>query len=280
MKRDFLFLPQTQIIHVDIDNSVINKIKKASLPICSDIGLFLKEILPLTSYCQTQEWHSFCFDLKSKNPLPFFAEKDNYALLRPEAVIDAFSRHTEGKAILISDVGQHQMFAALYYKFAYPASHITSGGLGTMGYSLPAAIGVCLANTKQLVLSFSGDGGFQMNLPELATVKAYNLPIVICILNNGNLGMVKQWQDLFWNEQYAATILDSNPDFTAIAKAYGIKAIRCSKQEDLEEVVKQCCDITEPIVVEFIIDPEAHVYPMIPSGTSVNDIRLCNYRTL
>ncbi len=268
------FIRDANSIHVDIDAHTLNRIKKVDLAVHSDLSSFLQQILVLATNLHKEEWVQFCLDLKKQNKLPYFAQQQNYTALRPEAVVTALSEETKGDAIVVTDVGQNQMFTALYYKFTNPLTHITSGGFGTMGYSLPAAIGISLANPNELVISISGDGGFQMNIQELVTVKQYELPIVMCIFNNGNLGMVKQWQDLFWQSQHAATILETSPDFILLAKAYGIAAVRCSKEEELKEVISHACQLKKPIVIEFIIDSEAHVYPMIPAGGTIKDVRL------
>ncbi len=267
------FLAQSKIIHVDIDPSVINKIKEAHIGIVSDVKDFLIGINKIASPLNTKFWIKELKTMQKEHPLKSYddhATKDGR--LRPEYVIGQFSKLSHGNEVIVTDVGQHQMFMALHYDFMKSRSLLTSGGLGTMGYSLPAAIGAAYWAQDRTVISFSGDGGFQMNIQELATVRAYNVPIKMVILNNGNLGMVKQWEDLFWDQRHSTTIFEYNPEFTKIAEAYGIPAIRVEKKKDVSPAIKKVLKTKGPILIEFLIERDAHVFPMIPANDIIENI--------
>lgn len=267
------FVSQSKIIHVDIDDAVINKIKVADLGIVANAKEFLHEINQHAKKVELTQWIEELKQSQKEHPLPNYDDLEmKEGELRPEYVIREFSKATDGNAIVVTDVGQHQMFTALHYDFKQPRCHLTSGGLGTMGFSLPAAIGAAFEANGRPVVSFSGDGGFQMNIQELATIKAYNLPIVIVVLNNGNLGMVKQWQDLFWDGRHSSTIFDSSPDFLKIAEGYGIKGYRTGKKEEVPELIQMALEQKGPVLLEFYLDPNAMVYPMIPAGCEFKDI--------
>ena len=267
------FLSQSKIIHVDIDPSVINKIKEADIGIVGDVKDFLIGINKIAGPLDTKLWTDELKTMQKEHPLrDYHTQAMEVGHLRPEYVIDQFSKLCTGREVIVADVGQHQMFIALYYIFRKSRSFLTSGGLGTMGYSLPAAIGAAYWKTGHKVISFSGDGGFQMNIQELATIRAYNLPIVIAVFNNGNLGMVKQWQDLFWNERHSTTIFEFNPDFTKIAEAYGISAIRVERKGEVPIAIEKALKTKDPILLEFVIEQDAHVYPMIPANDIIENI--------
>lgn len=267
------FLTQSKIIHVDIDQSVISKIKDADIGIHGSATDALQKLNKIAKRLNIKAWQNDLKETKEAHPLNDYSQaemKDN--LLRPEYVIKQFSDQTRGNAVVVTDVGQHQMFVALHYQFRQPRSLLTSGGLGTMGFCLPAAMGACFYERKRPVIAFSGDGGFQMNIQELATVKRHNLPIIMVLLNNSNLGMVKQWQDFFWKKRNSSTIFENNPDFIKVAEAYGIQAIRCGKKEEVSQVVKKALKSKGPILLEFLIDPNAYVYPMIPPNEDIRNI--------
>ena len=267
------FLTQSKIIHVDIDQSVISKIKDADIGIHGSATDALQKLNKIAKRLNIKAWQNDLKETKEAHPLNDYSQaemKDN--LLRPEYVIKQFSDQTRGNAVVVTDVGQHQMFVALHYQFRQPRSLLTSGGLGTMGFCLPAAMGACFYERKRPVIAFSGDGGFQMNIQELATVKRHNLPIIMVLLNNSNLGMVKQWQDFFWKKRNSSTIFENNPDFIKVAEAYGIQAIRCGKKEEVPQVVKKALKSKGPILLEFLIDPNAYVYPMIPPNEDIRNI--------
>ena len=267
------FLAQAKIIHVDIDGSVINKIKHAHLGIIGDVKDFLTQLERKTERLSIGSWVGELKQMQIEHPLPNYDDKETEpGRLRPEYVIKQFSQKTKGEAVIVTDVGQHQMFIALHYVFKHSRSLLSSGGSGTMGFSLPAAMGVTYYTKDRPIISFSGDGGFQMNIQELATVKAYNLPLIIVVLNNSNLGMVKQWQDLFWNSRYASTIFDESPDFVKIAEAYGIPGYRTGVKEEVPGLIDKALKTPGPILLEFLLEKDAMVYPMIPAGADLTDI--------
>ena len=187
-------------------------------------------------------------------------------------VVKKLSDTTKGNAIICSGVGQHQMWAAQHYTFTNPNSWLSSGGLGTMGYEVPSAIGAQVGNPGKLVWSICGDGGFQMTLMELATIAENNLPIKYAILNNNHLGMITQWQGLFYNQDYQAETYTGNPDFVKLAEAYGIKGIRVSKKDNVENAIIEANKHNGPVLVDFVIEKVDDVYPMIPAGQSVNEL--------
>ncbi len=267
------FLSQSKIIHIDIDPSVIDKIKFADLGIVGDVKAALIGLNKITSPLTIGSWRKELAVLKNEHPLPDYDSVDmpNNSL-RPEYIIKEFSRQTAGDAVIVTDVGQHQMFVALHYQFRNSRSQVTSGGLGTMGYSLPAAIGASFSAANKRIISFSGDGGFQMNIQELATVKSYELPIVIVVMNNGNLGMVKQWQDMFWQKRNSGTIFANNPDFVKVAEAYGIEAYSTGKKEEVPGLIEKALAHGGPILLEFIVDKDAYVFPMIPPNDEIKNI--------
>ncbi len=267
------FAPLAQMIHVDLDPSEINKIKKVHLGVVADAKDFLAEIGKLAHKVDSEPWLEEIKSIRQNHPLPNYDQaKMKVGELRPEFVIQEFSRHLKGKAVVVSDVGQHQMFVAQHFTFTQQRSHLTSGGLGTMGFALPAAVGACFAEGHEQVVCFCGDGGFQMNIQELATVRSYNLPIVIVVLNNKNLGMVKQWQDLFWDSRYASTLSPDAPDFVKIAEGYSIPGSRVGKKEEVVPAIERALTHQGPILIEFMIDPHSMVYPMIPAGKEFKDI--------
>ena len=267
------FLANAKIIHVDVDPGVINKIKEVDLGIVGGVKDALTQLLRFAEPLQTHAWLSELTQMQLEHPVPNYDQapmEDGH--LRPEFVIKAFSDLTGGDAIVVSDVGQHQMFTALHFHFKHPRTHLTSGGLGTMGFSLPAAIGAAFTRPELPVISFSGDGGFQMNIQELATVNAYQLPIIVVVMNNHNLGMVKQWQDLFWDRRHASTIFDQSPDFCGIARCYGLEAHQVSKKSEVSKMIQMALGKKGPILLEFMLDENALVYPMIPAGGEFKDL--------
>ncbi len=267
------FLTQAKIIHVDIDPSVIGKVKEAHLGIIGNVKDALKKLNKLAKPLRIKIWTNGLKKLQSEHPLPDYDQVEmKKNVLRPEYIIKEFSQQTKGKAVVVTDVGQHQMFVALHYLFKEPRSLLSSGGLGTMGYCLPAAIGAAFYAKSKPVIAFSGDGGFQMNIQELATVKRYNLPIIMVVLNNSNLGMVKQWQDFFWKKRNSSTIFENNPDFVKVAEAYGLKGYRCGQKAEVAPLIKKALKTKGPVLLEFIIDEDAYVYPMIPPNDDIRNI--------
>jgi acetolactate synthase-1/2/3 large subunit len=261
------FAPEAKIIHIDIDPAAISKNVVVDLPIVGDVKTVLSKVIPLLEKRNPAEWLKTIDVWKKEHPLRYHRTAE----LSAQEVIQELSNATQGNAIVITDVGQHQMWTAQFYKYMYPRTNITSGGLGTMGFSLPAAIGVSAARQDLPVISISGDGGFQMNMQEMGTILEYDLPIKIFIINNGFLGMVRQWQDLFWKKRYSAVEM-KNPDFVKLADAYGCPAVRVSSREQLGPAIKAALAHKGAYFVEFVVAMEDNVYPMIPAGQSVDEM--------
>ncbi|MDM7324762.1 MAG: biosynthetic-type acetolactate synthase large subunit [Thermus sp.] len=259
------------IIHVDIDPAEIGKLVRTHIPIVGDARLVLREMLKGAKPLRLASWWRELEEWRTRYPLRW---KPRPHLQAPE-VIKAFAEATGGHAIVTTGVGQHQMFAAQYFPVTRPRSFITSGGLGTMGVGLPFAIGAKVARPEELVIDFDGDGSFQMTLQELATLVKYRLDVKVVILNNGYLGMVRQWQDLFHAKRYSEVYLaDSNPDFARLAEAYGIKGVKVERKEDLMKGVEAVLSADGPVVAEFKVYHEEGVFPMIPAGGAAEDMIL------
>jgi len=259
-------------IHVDIDPTAIDKNVLVDLPIVGDVKRVLTDLIKeLADKPKEKEWWDQIAIWEEECPLEY-KRPDNQ--LRTQYVIEKISEKTNGEAIIVSDVGQHQMWIAQYYKFNHPRSHLSSGGLGTMGYSIPASVGAAFAVKDRPVVSISGDGGFQMNMQELITAVAYNLPIKFFIMNNCFLGMVRQWQELFHDEKYSFTDLcDSNPIFTKIGTALGIESLSTHLPEEVDALLDKAFEINDrPVLIEFKVAKEDLVFPMVPSGASISDM--------
>ncbi|MCA0445847.1 MAG: biosynthetic-type acetolactate synthase large subunit [Bacteroidetes bacterium] len=262
-------------IQVDIDPTAIDKNVKVDLPIVGDLKNVLAELLtelaekPVTT--DFTDWWSMINKWKDACPLEF---ENSDGKLRAQYVLQRLSKMTKGEAVVVTDVGQHQMWTTQWYEFNHPRSHITSGGLGTMGFSVPAAIGAAFAIKDRPVISISGDGGFQMNMQELITAAAYKLPIKFIILNNSFLGMVRQWQDLFYKEKYSFTDLSkTNPNFVKVAEAFGCKAMSTDNPAEVDGLINEMMEYNDgPVLVEFKVVKEEMVFPMVPSGGSIRDI--------
>lgn len=265
------FSQKSRKIHIDIDPSCISKNVPVEIPIVGDV----KNILPLldqhTKAPEIDEWWSTINQWKKDHPL--VASKSD-KLIKPQHMIEAISEVTKGEAIIVTDVGQHQMWAAQFYKFNYPRSFVTSGGLGTMGFGFPAAIGAAIGNPDRPVFCVTGDGGFQMTLYELATAIEYNVPVKIAIMNNGYLGMVRQWQELFFNKHYSHTYLkSSNPDFVKLAESYGAAAFRITDPADMNKIIQESLEINDrPVLMDFVVDEEENCYPMVPAGAALYEM--------
>lgn len=256
-------------IHIDIDPAEIGKNVKPDVPIVGDAKTVLQQLLELLPPMRHDEWLRQIEEWKQEFPLVY----DRNGKLKPQYVIETLAKVTKGEAIVVTDVGQHQMWAAQYYPCHRPRQFISSGGLGTMGFGLPASLGAKLARPNDLVVAIIGDGGFQMTMYELATAVVYNIPVKVVIINNFFLGMVKQWQDLFFGRRYSGVELTGNPDFVKIAEAFGAVGLRVTEEDDVEKVLMKAMEIEDkPVVVDAWVDPDEHVYPMIPSGRSVKDI--------
>ncbi len=262
------FCPKAKFIHVDIDPAEISKNIKISIPIVGDVKYVLAKLNQLVEPKKETEWIKRITELKQKNPLQY--QRDD--LLRPQYIIEQLDKLTKGDAIVVTDVGQHQMWAAQYYQYRYPRSFITSGGLGTMGFGLPAAIGAQIGCPKKRVVCIAGDGGFQMNVQELATAVKHKLPITMIIMNNGYLGMVRQWQEFFFKKRYASTCLDGNPDFTKLVQVYGGKGIRVTSKTELDTALSEALSGNEFVLLDCIIPPEENVFPMVCPGEAINNM--------
>ncbi|TBH21717.1 biosynthetic-type acetolactate synthase large subunit [Thermus thermamylovorans] len=257
------------IIHVDIDPAEIGKLVRTHVPIVGDSRLVLREMLKGAKPLRLAAWWRELEEWRTRHPLRWRPKPH----LQSQEVIRAFHEATGGRAIVTTGVGQHQMFAAQFFPVTRPRSFLTSGGLGTMGVGLPFAIGAKVARPEELVIDFDGDGSFQMTLQELATLVKYRLDVKVVILNNGYLGMVRQWQDLFHARRYSEVYLaDSNPDFAKLAEAYGVQGVKVERKEDLMRGVEAVLAASGPVVAEFKVYQEEGVFPMIPAGGAAEDM--------
>ena len=273
------YCPNAKVIHVDVDPTSISKTVPVAIPIVGSAESILDEFLSLLedenlakSQSDLTDWWKEIEQWKAEKCLDF----DRHSgVIKPQQVLETIYRLTKGNAYVASDVGQHQMFAALHYPFDQPRRWINSGGLGTMGFGLPAALGVKLADPKATVVCITGDGSIQMNIQELSTAKQYDIPIVVICLNNHFLGMVKQWQDLIYSGRHSQTYMNSLPDFVKLAEAYDHVGIQIAKPEELEEKLKQAFSIQNKLVfVDINVDANEHVYPMQVRGGAMNEMIL------
>ena len=269
------FAPHATVIHADVDPAEIGKNVTPLIPIVGDArhvaaGL-VKELEGMEwTPERTSEWLARIAQRKAEFPLHYEDPKDGK--LAPQLVIQEIDRITAHDAIICTDVGQHQMWATQYYTYTYPRQFVSSGGLGTMGFGLPASIGAKIAYPDRTVIDISGDGGFQMTMQELATAVSYDVPVVVCILNNGYLGMVRQWQDLFWNKRYSFTCVEVQPDFKLLAEAFGAVGITVRKKEEIEPALLEAIGCGRPAVIDFRTSAEENVYPMVPAGQEITEM--------
>ena len=264
------FVPNAKIIHIDIDPAEIGKNKLIDVPIVGDLKNVLTDLNEKVPKASHDEWLKQIKKWKKEYSLTYRKTEDD--ILIPQEILSEIDKITKGNVIVATDVGQHQMWAAQYLTFNNPYSILTSGGAGTMGFGLPAAIGAQVANPNKKVLAVVGDGGFQMTFQELMLIKEYNLPVKIFIINNSYLGMVRQWQELFHEKRYSSVDLSYNPDFIKIGEAYGIKSIQLTNKKDLKKNLKKILESDEAVLVECIVEKEENVYPMIPAGKDVSYI--------
>jgi acetolactate synthase-1/2/3 large subunit len=272
------FAAKAKIIHIDIDPTSISKNVEVDVPIVADCkqGLAgcLEELAKLKVEdwaAKRAEWLDALGQMRASHPLNY-AQNGKY--IKPQWVVEKIHELSNGEAIIATEVGQNQMWAAQFYTYRKPRTLLTSGGLGTMGYGFPAAMGAQFAFPDKLVVDIAGDGSIQMNIQELATVVSYQVPVKIVILNNGFLGMVRQWQELFYNRNYCSTCLHTNPDFVAVAKAYGAEGFRVEKPEDLEPTLRAAFAHPGPVVVDVRVEPEENVAPMVPAGAALSEMLL------
>jgi len=263
------WVPTAKIIHIDVDPAEIGKVLAADVPIVGDVQAVLAELLKIVAPAQRPEWNARVAQWKQDYPLHFPAD----GVLHGQYVIEQIGAVSDHEAIVVTDVGQHQMWAAQFYKCLRPRQFVTSGGLGTMGFGLPAAIGAQFGRPDKPVFCVTGDGSIQMCIQELMVATIYKLPIKICILNNQYLGMVRQWQELFWDSKYSNVDLEASPDFVKLAEAYGAHAIRCFQPSGVQAALEEAMSITDrPTVLDFRIAKEENVYPMIKSGGTIHDM--------
>ncbi|MCL6447645.1 MAG: biosynthetic-type acetolactate synthase large subunit [Armatimonadetes bacterium] len=259
------FAREAKIIHIDIDPAEIGKNVRVDIPIVGDVKKTLRALCERLEPRLPGAWQEKIQRWKKEYPLTY----EENGRLKPQQVIREIYRATGGRARVATDVGQHQMWTAQYYTFTRPRSFISSGGLGTMGFGLPAAIGVQVACPDEVVFSISGDGSIQMNIQEMATAVNYDLPVKIAVMDNGYLGMVRQWQELFYNRRYSCTEL-RNPDFVKLAEAYGAVGRRVTKPEEVAPVLQEALAVPKPVMIDFVIEREENVLPMVPPGESLD----------
>ncbi|MCH7734677.1 MAG: biosynthetic-type acetolactate synthase large subunit [Chloroflexi bacterium] len=263
------FALQSKKIHMDVDPAEIDKNVKADVALIGDLKMVLGQLVPALKKNRHTEWLRRIEHLKAEHPSLSIRETDE---LLGQHVVKAIADATGGGTHIVTGVGQHQMWAAQFSSFDKPNRFHTSGGLGTMGFEVPAAMGVQVGVPDEVVWSIAGDGGFQMTMAELATLKENNIPVKYAILNNNQLGMITQWQDFVYNKDFYANAYTGNPDFVKLAEAFGIKGLRASSQDELESVIKEAMAHDGPVVIDFQISQEANVYPMIPAGESISEL--------
>lgn len=272
------FASHARIVHIDIDPTSIRKNVEVDVPVVGDCRQALEGILEIgrAKMADTDwsgmhaDWLQTVHEWKANHPLAY--NKNGH--IKPQQVIETMYSITKGDAIIATEVGQNQMWAAQFYTFTKPRTLLTSGGLGTMGYGFPAAIGAQFAFPDKLVINVAGDGSIQMNIQELATVVQNKIPVKVVILNNGHLGMVRQWQELFYNRNYSHTNMEAQPDFVKLAEAYGAEGYRISKPEELEDVLRKALTSPNPAFIDVMVEREENVYPMVPAGAALDEMLL------
>ncbi len=265
------------IIHIDMDPTSISKNVEVDIPIVGDAKNILEQLLEAIQAMDVnwaanhQDWLAQLREWDTQHPLQYEYSEE---VIKPQFVLDKLYDVTQGKAIITTEVGQNQMWAALFYKYKRPRQFITSGGLGTMGFGFPAAIGAQFGHPDALVIDIAGDGSFQMNIQELATVAQYNIPVKVIILNNKYLGMVRQWQELFFDRKYSQTDISVQPDFVKVAEAYGIKGYHIEDPKEVEPFLKNLIKMKEAVIVDIVVEREEGVFPMVPAGAAVSNMLL------
>ncbi len=265
------FAPHATVAHIDIDPAEIGKNVPTAIPVVGDAKETLISLIKQNGKkSESSEWRATIDSWKERYPLHY--DRDKTDVLKPQKVIELVHELTDGDAIVVTDVGQHQMWSAQYYKLNKPDAWVTSGGLGTMGFCVPAAIGAQLADRSKTVIAVVGDGGFQMTSQELGVMAEMNLPIKIVILNNNALGMVRQWQELFHNERYSHSLLTSQPSFVKLADAYGIKGFQASTSEEAEAALREALNTPEPVLIDMRVEAMENVYPMVAPGKGLHEM--------
>ena len=262
------FAPGAKIVHIDIDPASISKNVHVDIPVVGDARLILTELAKVIEHRPRKAWFEEIAAWKEKHPLRYDTEAD---VVKPQYVIEELCRQTKGAATIVTGVGQHQMWAAQFYRYSQPRQFITSGGLGTMGFGLPGAIGAQIAKPDALVVDIDGDSSFNMTLTELSTAVQYELPVKVCLLNNGHMGMVRQWQELFYGERYSYSSL-KNPDFANLAKAFGAAGYTVDKKEDVPAGIEKMLAEKKPCLVDFKIDRMENVWPMVAAGKGLHEM--------
>ena len=269
------FAPEAKIIHIDVDPTSIRKNVRVDIPVVGDVKHVMtdlnKEVKTIKEPWEAirKSWLKQIDAWRAERPLSYEYSDE---LIKPQYVIEKLYELTGGDAIIVTDVGQHQMWSAQFFKVDRPRTFLSSGGLGTMGYGFPAAIGAKVAHPDKMVFSISGDGSIQMNIQELATSVENNIPVKVVILNNRYLGMVRQWQELFYQERYSASDLGSTPDFVKVAEAYGAIGLRAQKPSEVVSVLKEGIKAKKTVFMEFVIDRYEKVFPMVPAGASIHEM--------
>ncbi len=261
------FATKAKIVHIDVDPAEIGKVVRTHVPIVGDAKLVLEELMGLVQKQDKSEWWNQLRDWQRDYPLRCDSDR-----LTPQMVMQTLGQVAGEDAIICTDVGQHQMWAAQFYPVARPRHFITSGGLGTMGFGLPASVGAQIAQPDKLVFLVSGDGSLQMTIQELATIVQHKLPVKIALMNNGVLGMVRQWQKMFYDERFSQIQLHANPDFIKVAEAYGLKGIRVTDVQQVEGALTEARDYPGPVLVEFVISPDEDVLPIVPPGKEITEM--------
>ncbi len=262
------FAPRAKIVHIDIDPASISKNVRVDIPVVGDARLILTELAKVVEHRPRKAWFEEIAAWKEKHPLRYDTEAD---VVKPQYVIEELCRQTKGAATIVTGVGQHQMWAAQFYRYSRPRQFISSGGLGTMGFGLPGAIGVQVACPDALVVDIDGDSSFNMTLTELSTAVQYELPIKVCLLNNGYMGMVRQWQELFYGKRYSYSSL-KNPDFANLAQAFGAAGYTVDKKADVAAGIEKMLAEKKPCVVDFKIDRTENVWPMVAAGKGLHEM--------
>ncbi len=261
------FAEHAKILHIDIDAAEINKNIHTDVSVVGDLKDILTKLNAMLPEMNHDEWLQEIYALKEKYPLDY-----NRDVLSCPYVMEELYRITEGKAVISTDVGQHQMWAAQYYKYTKPRTFLSSGGLGTMGYGLGACIGAKMGVPEKICVNIAGDGCFRMNMNELATASRYNIPIIQIVINNHVLGMVRQWQTLFYDHRYSQTVLDDKVDFCKTAEGLGCTAIKVTKKEEVAPAIEKAIALKAPVLIEVVIDPDDKVFPMVPAGAPISEV--------
>ena len=264
------FAKNAQILHIDIDPAEIDKNIKAYHSVIGDIKEVLTPIVKGISEKRNDEWISLISKYKADFPIGFTHTGE----LTPYQLMQTVYKQTKGDAIITTEVGQHQMWAAQYFKYTKPRTFISSGGFGTMGYGTGASMGACLGMPNKRIIHMAGDGSFRMNCNELSTIKFYNIPVIIVIVNNGTLGMVRQWQTFFYEGRYSQTTLDRGPDFNILADAYGVRSYKVTTPDEFEKALSEALTLHEPIVINAMVDTDERVLPMVPPGRPIDELIL------